>query len=309
LGGASPVLREINLRRLPHRLPVAPSANKPTETRRLAGVSARRKIVVVGNCQGGLIAEAMRRDDALARQFTTRNHYIDLPINLHEQGKRELAACDILLAQDIRDWDSYPLRAYVRPSCTIVMFPCVSFASLWPFDAFNGPDDKEARRRDYPNYEFEYFDGLLGRLRREIPDPELRFAAYKALDVPGVIDVGRLHRFEERRLSKMDAAFGGSIGAYILENFRKRRVFHTTAHPNGVILGMLLRQIAARLGVKGSARGSAPLDELARLQVPIHPRVAATLGVTWVNEGTTYVCRGETMTWEAYIRKYISYYG
>ena len=74
-------------------------------------------------------------------------------------------------------------------------------------------------------------------------------------------------------------------------------------------MGMLLRQIATKLDVKGSARSLAPLDELARLQVPIHPRVAQTLGVTWVNEGTTYVCRGKKITWEAYIRKYISYYG
>ena len=161
LGAALPVLREINLR----RLPAAPSANQPTEACWPASIAARRKIVVVANCQGGLIAEAMRRDDALARQLSTRHHFIDLPINLHEQGKRELAAFDLLLAQDIRHWDSYPLRAYVPP-LPIVMFPCVSFASLWPFDGFNGPDDKEARRRDYPNYEFEYFDGLLGRLRK-----------------------------------------------------------------------------------------------------------------------------------------------
>ncbi len=44
-----------------------------------------------------------------------------------------------------------------------------------------------------------------------------------------MINVKRLHAFEEKRLQGMDRAYPGEIGAYILDNFRKRQVFYTTA--------------------------------------------------------------------------------
>lgn len=289
---------------------LTPSALSLATSRRPAAIQKERaKLVIVGNCQAGLVAEAFRQDAFLARRFKPRHHYMELPANLCEQGEKDLAECDILLVQDIRDWEKYPLRDRVPSGLPIVKFPCLGFASLWPFDAFNGPDDKEARRRDFPNYEFTYFDGLLGRLRREIPDPESRFAAYRSLDIDHLIDYRRIHAFEERRLAAMDTKFGGSIGSFVLENFRSRRVFHTTGHPNGEVLAMLLGQIATSLGVKRRGSRLAPLEELERLQIPVHPKVARMLGVTWADERTRYAYRGEQITWEQYIRNYIAYYG
>ncbi len=85
-----------------------------------------------------------------------------------------------------------------------------------------------------------------------------------------MINVKRLHAFEEKRLQGMDRAYPGEIGAYILDNFRKRQVFYTTAHPNGKILKMLMRQIAGELGVRQSFWFSGELDSLRRLQIPVH---------------------------------------
>lgn len=285
------------------------AALAPAPAPALSLPSRRTNLLVFGNCQAGLVAEAFRGNTALAGQFRIKHHYMELQPNLHEQGKRDLEACDILLVQDIREWDAYPLRAYVPDNVPIINFPCLRFASLWPFDAFNGPDDKEARGRDLPNFEFTYFDGLLGRLRKEIPDREARFAAYRSLEIDRLIDHRRIHTFEERRLAKMDASFGGDIGAYILERFRHRRVFHTTAHPDGDVMAMLLRQIATALGVKGRLRRMRTLSELDRLQIPVHPKVAAALGVKWIGERTTHIYHGERITWETYVRRYIDYYG
>jgi hypothetical protein len=269
----------------------------------------RTNVLIIGNCQAGLVAESFRKNAFLASRFRTRHHWMELPANQHEQGKRELSECDILLIQDIREWPDYPLRSYVPEKVPIIRFPCLRFASLWPFDAFNGPDDRQARQHDYPNFEFTYFDGLLGRLRRQIPDKNLRFEVYHTLNLPDLIDYRRIHRLEERRLAAMDKAFGGSIGAFILENFRARQVLYTTAHPSGEILAMLLRQIAAELDIKRRLGRLSSLHELDRLQVPVHPMVATTLGVKWADESTKYLYRGEYITWETYIRRYIDYYG
>ncbi|WP_156395782.1 WcbI family polysaccharide biosynthesis putative acetyltransferase [Bosea sp. Leaf344] len=268
-----------------------------------------KKIVIFGNCQAGLIAEALGSHSGFARHFSLKHHFMELSSNLHEQGKRDLESCEMLLVQDIREWERYPLREHVPAHLPILRFPCVRFASLWPFDAFNGPDDHHARNHDMPNFEFTYFDGLLARLRREIPDHEQRFVAYRSLEVPGVIDVRRLHTFEEKRLQGMDRSFPGGIGAYILDNFRRRQIFYTTGHPNGKILKMLMEQIAKELGVRQSFWFPGELNSLKRLQVPIHPKVAAALQVRWVKDDRRYLVRGDWVTWEEYVRRYIAHYG
>ncbi len=292
---------------------LAPGGDAPATLAPRSSASGRRagtkKVLIFGNCQGNLVAEAFRDNPIFARRFSVKHHFMELPANLHEQGKRDLEECDLLLIQDIQEWEQYPLRAFVPDTLPTLRYPCIRFASLWPFDAFNGPDDKLARNRDLPNFEFTYFDGLLARLRKEIPDPQARFEAYRTLAVKGVIDVKRRHVFEEQRLQAMDAKFPGGIGAYILENFRKKQLFYTTAHPNGRLLTMLMKQIARELGVSQPFWFPGPLDSLRSLQVPIHPLVARALDVRWVNDATTFLVRGEKVTWEAYFRKYISYYG
>lgn len=300
-------LSDLQLRRLlPDEVAQAAPVSRPSPSGRRAGA---KKVVIFGNCQGNLVAEAFRDNLGFSRYFSVKHHFMELPANQHAQGKRDLEECDLLLIQDIQEWEQYPLRAFVPDTLPTLRYPCIRFASLWPFDAFNGPDDKLARTRDLPNFEFTYFDGLLARLRKEIPDQEERFEAYRTLNVRGVIDVKRRHVFEEQRLLAMDEKFSGEIGAYILENFRRKRLFYTTAHPNGRILTMLMKQIARELGVRQPFWFPGPLDSLRSLQVPIHPKIARALDVRWVNDATTYAVRGERVTWETYFRKYISYYG
>jgi hypothetical protein len=198
----------------------------------------------------------------------------------------------------------------VRPGAEAIRFPLVRFASLWPFDAWNGPGDKQAYEREAPNLTFPYLDGLLGRLRSEIPDPEARFAAYRLLDLPGVISYRRLHEMEARRLGNMDKKFDFAIGDFILENFRQRRLFHTTVRPNWEVFNLLMQFVARQVGVNEPVSLTGGVDaSLRNPQVPIHPKIARDLGVRWVDNTTRYLNRGIEVTWEAYTRSYIEHYG
>lgn len=301
---ADVVLRALDLHRLSDVPSVSASPSRPA-----AAGSTRKRIVIFGNCQGNLLAEALRYHSGFSRHFSVKHHYMELPENLHEQGKRDLEECDLMLVQDIKEWDLYPLRDHVRSDLPTLRYPCVRFASPWPFDAFNGPDDRLARNRDFPNFEFTYFDGLLARLRKDIPDHEQRFRAYGSLEVPRIIDFNRLHTFEQARLEEMDRRFEAGIGAYILDNFRRKQVFYTTAHPNGRIMKMLVKQVTKELGLSLNFWLPGSLDSLKRLQVPIHPKVGAALGIKWATHDRKYLVRGEWVTWEQYFRKYIAYYG
>jgi hypothetical protein len=273
-------------------------------------VSAQRtRVLIIGNCQAQTVHEALARSGEFDDRLDVKYHFVGLQQNLHEGGKAELESSDVLLVQDIRDWENYPLRPYIQDGVQIIRFPLLHFASLWPFDHYNGPGDKEAYEREWPNLTFLYHDGLLARLRKEIPDREQRLLAYRTLSVDGVINFARLHDFEKRRLTAMDKQFGCEIGEFILDNFQKRKLFYTTNHPNGQILGMLMQYLLRKLGMDQGYRPNSTLDHLRRLQVPVHPKVAQALGVTWVKENTKYLYSGEQITWETYVRRYIAHYG
>jgi hypothetical protein len=272
--------------------------------------SARHRIVIIGNCQCETLRQGFTRIEALNRRFEAKYHFVQLPKNLHEFAARDLERCDILLVQDIRLWDEFPLRDRVRPGAEIVRFPALRFASLWPFDTWNGPGDREAHDREAPNLTFDYLDGLLGRLRKEIPDKEARFQAYRALEWPGIVNYRRLHQTEVRRLTDLDKQFGVAIGAFVLENFQTRRVFHTTVRPNWQAFSLLMQYVAKCVGASDPVSLTESYDVLLRNpQVPVHPKVAADLGVAWADERTRYFNRGRDVTWESYIRTYIEHYG
>jgi hypothetical protein len=269
-----------------------------------------RKIVIIGNCQMETLRHGFSRIEGLSRRFDIKYHFVQLPPNLYEFALRDLESCDIVVAQDTRLWAEFPLRDAVRPGADIIKFPLVRFASLWPFDGWNGPGDKEAHAQEGPNLTFPYLDGLLGRLRKEIPDPAARFAAYRSLEIPRLVNYRRLHQLEVQRLEAMDRQFGIAIGAYILENFRRRRILHTTVRPNWQVFGLLLQHLADVVGAKETISLPKSADALLRSpQVPVHPRIARDLGVKWADEQTRYVNHGREITWESYIRRYIAHYG
>jgi hypothetical protein len=72
---------------------------------------------------------------------------------------------------------------------------------------------------------------------------------------------------------------------------------------------MLMRYLLRHLGLEQDYRPNPALDDLRRLQVPVHPKVAQALGVKWAGAKTKYLYYGEQITWETYVRRYIDHYG
>ncbi len=302
LGNAELAISAVNLHEIG-------AEHLPAASPNLLTLPQRTRVLIVGNCQAQTVHEALARSGEFDDRLDVKYHFIALQQNLHEAGKAELESTDVLLVQDIRDWENYPLRPYIKDGVRIIKFPLLHFASLWPFDHYNGPGDKEAYEREWPNLTFLYHDGLLARLRKEIPDRKERLRTYRTLAVDGIINFSRLHDFEKRRLRAMDEQFGCKIGQFILDNFQRQKLFYTTNHPNGQIIGMLMQYLLRQLGIDRPYRPTGILDHLKRLQVPVHPKVAETLGVKWAGASTKYLYCGEQITWETYVRRYIEHYG
>src|SRR5262249_2917721 len=153
------------------------------------------------------------------------------------QAREEISRCDILFLQDIQDLKDYPLHQAIPTRAKVVNIPFLRFAAPWPYDDFNGMRDGAARAQDDPAlHTSTYYDGMLGRLRRAIPDPRARVDAYRRLAIEGAIDPLRVLDFEARRLEGLDRRLGTSIGRLILDEFRKRQLFYTVNRPCGTLL-------------------------------------------------------------------------
>jgi Polysaccharide biosynthesis enzyme WcbI len=243
----------------------------------------------------------------LSRRYQTKYHFVGY--DLQDVGKRELATCDILLVQDIEDWDDFPLREHVPKGVEVIKFPCLRFASLWPFDSGNGLVDLDASSRTMPDSFFLFHDGLLARLRKRISDQERRFESYRTLQIDGVPSYVRLAELEEERLLDMDRKFESDIGQFILREYKTQPVFYAPGRPNGSLFTVLLAYLMERLDIDGHPPAIADFDLFKTHQVPVHPKIAAALGVSWASPDRSYRCGNEDLTWEAYTRRYIETYG
>jgi hypothetical protein len=266
-----------------------------------------KKAIIVGNCQAEFVARGLGHD-SLNGRLDVKYHYVHLEDALQEQAQRDLEKADLLLFQEVSDWEKYPLRQHIPSSIETIGFPCLWFASLWPFDGGSGQTDRLAEAVK-ENETFTHFDGLLGRLREKFPDKESRFAAYAALDFPGIINFHRLHNYEARRLANMDKKFNCAIGQFIVDEFRGQHLFHAPNRPNSVLYARLIQYILDRLSIPATFQRDARMDEANPIQVPVHPKVAQALEVVWVDTQTRYTFRDQSLTWEEYVRKYIDHYG
>src|SRR5260370_39933425 len=107
----------------------------------------------------------------------------------------------------------------------------------------------------------------------------------------------------------MEKQIGCEIGKLILDNFQRRRLFYTTNHPNGQIIGMLMQYLLQKLGMDQGYRPNSTLDHLRRVQVPVPPKGAQTLGITWAKENAKYLHAGAPNTWGNCLRPYCTHHG
>jgi hypothetical protein len=268
----------------------------------------RTRIVVIGNCQAELLTVGFSRLWR-PRGLSAKYHFVGLPERFHASGRADLAEADIVLIQDISDFEHYPLKAEIPDRAETHRFPMLRHSTPWPFDSHNGLPDRVAEARETSEPFFLNFDGVLGRLRREVADPADRFDRYRRLDIDWLPNVERLARFEERRLLAQDRTFGIAIGAYILENYKKRPVFHSIAHPTDALFRELLRHLASLAGHRRAWLPLRSMSGLGNVEVPVHPVVARKVGIDWATETRLYNFRTQRVTWADYTRRYIERFG
>jgi len=128
------------------------------------------RIVIVGNCQAEVLAYGLRTMLGSASSLV-HYHFVGHQAKLHDNARRELLDCDLLFAQDISDFATYPFRSEIPDHVAVRRFPMLRLSTPWPFDSHNGLRDTHAELREAVDPMFHSLDGVLARLRREISRP------------------------------------------------------------------------------------------------------------------------------------------
>ena len=220
----------------------------------------------------------------------------------------DLCAATLLLEQvDVR---GFPRADALPPGCGIVRFPALDTNVLWPFAAVN-PYDATVPDR-FPSGRYPYGDRILARCIERGWDAERTIAYYCRNYDDFRIDLGRVAELERARRRARDAKADVPM-ADVLEDVVSEPVFWSNNHPRAALMDALLRRVGA-VGARyvpelaSLVHGESAFDDRTATwtAVPIHPGVAADLGLAWYDPAQR--CRqedGSYQTFDEYVREFV----
>lgn len=273
--------------------------------------------MVYGNCQAEWVGLGLQTIPAVTDRFDI--HYIysfDHPVSgLAKPDPSILARCAVLLEQR-GAWDRFRWRDEVPASAQVVTFPALTMDALWPLTTFSDPRNVPVLP-DYPYGVFPYGDRLIsdwlasGVSREDTLRRYLSWSVRESEDLPRVMEMGQV------RLEIADQQSDVKMADAVLTHLPDEPLFFTCNHPRPVLLSMLVDRILDHSGLVSGAFAAAArsvralFDERrpnANIQVPIHPDVAETIGLSWYRNDLKYCCYERVdLSYEDYWRAYTWY--
>jgi hypothetical protein len=272
-------------------------------------------IVIYGNCQAGVYADALRKILGSNRRIRWVSSFDD-PTQPQEAVSREdLESCTLVLEQIDSGRPMPETIIGTANRAQTVRFPPLDFNLLWPFN-FNDPRNV-SEPPDYPFGRFPYGDRIVVELLREGLTGSALWDVYRQRSVVKLPDMQRLRIYESKRLSARDEKTDVKVGALIMSEFKEKRLFWAINHPTGWLLGKVFSDIVGLCGEHLESDGAS----LATIQaffenyepfghhaVPIHPGVVRQLNLAWCTAEQRYrYLDGSMMTFEETMRRYIDF--
>ncbi|MDQ2992890.1 MAG: WcbI family polysaccharide biosynthesis putative acetyltransferase [Candidatus Eremiobacteraeota bacterium] len=263
----------------------------------MSPIDSRPTVVIYGNCQADAATTVFNKHPGFAERYRAIYYpgYDHPTQNAADIPSEDLARCVLLLEQ--RDQLGFAGRDRLPREIKVVKFPAVDFNLYWPFSCTNP-------FASVPGVEsFPYGDRIiLGCVRKGMAADEI--LEYYLTGWPQYhTDLYRLAALENARIALRDSHSDLKFGSLVLEQFRDRRILWTTNHPTVPLLSVMMERLlsAAFPGERWvettkmekfitdffSWRGP-----LGKVGIPVHPEVAASLGLTWYDSDEKYLLEG-----------------
>jgi len=270
-------------------------------------------ILLYGNCQAETLTTIARAIPSLQSGLTFKNIAWYVNETIDWTGAR---GADFM--SDIRvvweqvdtgpvDENRAEMRRRLPGDCQIIRFPPLWITTLWPFIG-NDPRLAESKR-------YFWTDTIAAQLAgTDLSDDEL-YAEYMRISTERMPNLDRRLRLDLARWRANDEAANLKLADYVLEWFRKTRLFYTVAHISAVPLYHILRSLIDGTEIIKPAdrlKARLELDVMLRHHggdnyemVPVHPLVAERLGLDYFDPNERHRYYGHRWTHKEYILNYI----
>lgn len=266
--------------------------------------------VIYGNCQAGVIREAVRfmpgiSDEFEVVYFRSFNH----PTEGRGRIDPEIMGRCLLLWEQLDESAPFKFEGATPEQMKWVKFPPVDLGVLWPFSAQDplfGPEP------DYEYGMFPYGDRILIEVSQHSESVEA--AILRANELVGQ-QVGQLLRYldiELARLLRREQSAHVKIAEFVISTFNSDRLFWAYNHPTKILFRELVNRLAAATWPDSEHLGSVgdtifhEWEPLAHLHTPIHPAVASKLGLVWWREDLRYrFHQDKELTFDEYVELYL----
>lgn len=204
------------------------------------------------------------------------------------------------------------LRRMLPADCDVRRFASPQMGALWPF---LGADPRLVFEAGlYPGGRYPFGDRIGASLANlQLPDDimQLSYQSMTEKEIPG-LDV--LLSADRAAWRKLDSTHDVKVADFIVENFRRYRLFFAPPYPTGELLRHIVVQLLTGSPIEAlcdPAKLRRELDFLLtgyigrREELPIHPLVARRLELAWWQPDMRYRWHSNHWTFEQYVLRYI----
>jgi len=279
-----------------------------------AKAAQRRHLIVAGGDLARQLAEVMTALPSLQQRVAC--HFVNTDQGRGaapppEEALRSATLCwEESGGNDAAGWPE--LRRTLPADCDVRRFASPRMGALWPF---LGPDPRRVSEAGlYPGGRYPFGDRIGASLAYlQLPDDIMQLS-YQSITEKEMPDLDALLTADRAAWRRLDATHDVKVADFIVENFRRYRLFFAPT----LVTGELLRHMIVEL-VTGSpvealcnpAKLRRELDFLLtgyigrREELPIHPHVARQFSLAWWQPDMRYRWHSNHWTFEDYALRYI----
>ncbi|NDY57920.1 hypothetical protein G3N56_14385 [Desulfovibrio sulfodismutans] len=251
--------------------------------------------LIHANCQGEPLVKLFAAHPGFSRDFEIAHavNYTRQPV-----PPALLRRCGLFLHQRLEaEWGelcSDELLSRLPAGCPSLCLPNLFFLDYWPFWSSNTA--------------FAYSDFFLDELlSRGLSDREIMHL-YLHTDPARYFDLDAIMEKSRRREAEKEKHWDIKLSQSVREMSRHSLAFHTVNHPGRSLCLMTAEAVLDKLGyppLPGPVREAFP-DPFGEFTMPIHPRIAARLGLTFLPEAPLFPVYGRDMGIEEYVGCYLA---
>jgi hypothetical protein len=236
--------------------------------------------------------------------------------NINETIEQELLppeVCDrvAILFEQVTPFTRLRSR-FPFPDAHCVSFPSLDFNALWPLRA-----DAPRMRPEPPQFpwgRYTYGDKLINEIVAEGLVGDAAWEAFVTRSASALPPAERLLAVEERRWNAAERLVDVPMSDVVFPVIREERLFWTYNHPHRLLLCRLGARLVHRAGLaafedeawaKYQDALNWPFGE--DYHAPVHPKVAAQLGLSWWSADLSWRRYDDTFTYEEFVRAQIEW--